>query len=126
MFKIRFHLKNGKNFMHWQITNTETGEKHYINPEDHNLLIHGGELVNSVKTANWIRANNLKQVCAWILCPSFTLQPKSHVEPFLTEVCYNPMRCNHWHYREAEGFNLDGKRFDVIKTVGRKVYIKNN
>lgn len=122
MFKVRFHLKNGKYFMHWQITDTKTSEKQYIDPNKNNLVLKGTKLVNSVKTAQWIKANNLKQVCAWVECEEVVIAPVKPVNGFNQEACYNPMRCDHWHTREDHSVNLDGLQCDYMITTGRKVF----
>lgn len=122
MFKIRFHLKNGPNFMKWQITNVNTGEKSYVDPSENNLICHGVILVNSKKTAQWIKKNNLKQVCAWISCNSYDVKPSTAPQGLNSEACYNPMVCDHWHLRGNTGANLDGVTMHKVLTHGRNVY----
>lgn len=108
--------------MHWQITNIETGEKSYTDPAKFNLLCHGVELVNSTKTAQWIKANNLKQVCAWLLCEAVELKPSAALVGLNSEACYNPMKCDHWHLRNDHSANLDGLQCHKMITHGRNVF----
>ena len=52
MYKVRFHLGRGKNFMKWQVTSNlntgdGTGAKHvvsYVNPQENQLAMLGCKL----------------------------------------------------------------------------------
>ena len=126
MFKVRFHLKNGPHKMHWQITSTvDKSFIQYVNPEEYDLVLDNAQLYNRPSTARWIKQNDLKQVCAWVLCKSFTLWPRELLgPPDMIQARFNPMDCDHWHPSFDQSINLDGLKADKILTKGRKVFFR--
>lgn len=123
-YRIRFHLKNGKHFMHWQVRDDETGEVvEYIDPETHDLQMSGCKLVNSKATAKWIRDNNLKQVCAWVLCDDYSAERRTGVDlnTDLKRVSFNPMTANHW--RDFYGNDVDDCEYQNMVTHHRHVFV---
>lgn len=125
MFKIRFHLKNGKNFLNWQITNIETGVKQYVDPELHDLVMGDCKLHNRKGVANSIFKGGEKNVCAWIVCTAYTTRPRTAPEGRSQAIRYNPRDCIHWHLESDTGTNLDNARFKQIVSSGRKLFSIN-
>lgn len=66
MYKIRFHLGKGANFMKWQIK-TKTGTR-YVSPDDVQLFMFNAKLRVQLGTSNKIHEGACKTVCAWIEC----------------------------------------------------------
>ncbi len=120
-FKIRFHLKSGKNFLKWQITNNLTGEKSYIDPMEYDLEINEAILHNRKGVAKSIFNGGEKNVCAWILAESFTATPKTDKTPSGTQIKYNPREYIHWYF-EGNMTSIDGQKFDKLVTSCRKIY----
>jgi hypothetical protein len=66
MYKIRFHLGKGANFMKWQIK-TKTSTR-YVSPDDVQLFMFNAKLRVQLGTSNKIHEGACKTVCAWIEC----------------------------------------------------------
>lgn len=66
MYKIRFHLGKGANFMKWQIK-TKTGTR-YVSSDDVQLFMFNAKLRVQLGTSNKIHEGACKTVCAWIEC----------------------------------------------------------
>mgnify|MGYP005992059843 CR=1 FL=1 len=120
-FRIRFHLKNGPNFMHWQITDISTGVKSYVDPSNCNLLMHDCKLHNRKGVALSILKGGEKNVCAWVSCKSFELIKKDR-ELQCFQIGYNPRQIPHWHYKYGPLINIDNHHFDQIFSRGSELF----
>lgn len=123
MFKVRFHLGAGENFMKWQIKNTATREKIYLDPKGVNLEIINGRLVNEPATAKSIFDGAHKTVCAWVLCDDVK-STKYNIEDIpvaVRELFYNPKIAPFW--RDRDGNNVDGENYQELYTVGNHLYV---
>lgn len=112
MYKIRFHLGSGKHFKQWQVTNTATGEKVYIDPQKFSLEMEGVTVCNRRSTAVRINEGGNKAVCAWIETaqpPRFT-PPNPQIESG-NQLRFNPRHCPDWV--------LDGLVFNSGTKVGK-------
>lgn len=58
MYKVRFHLKTGKHFKHWQVIELNA------------------KLINKPSVADKIYAGGHKAVCTWCLCELFSFGNK--------------------------------------------------
>lgn len=112
--KVRFHLGAGEHYQHWKIE-YPNGDYQFINPEKHNMVLHGCQLHNRKGTAARINAGGEKVVCAWVWCDEVRMR-------FMTdkgvEVSYNPRVYPHWM---CNGENADNWKFDRLQTVGNKL-----
>ena len=122
MYRIRFHLGQGENFMKWQIKglNEVNKEVRYLNPNDFSIAMFSPKLCVQPAAANKIYEGACKTVCAWIECDSYHVQsgkfPTSQSD---WRVRFNPKESPHW----TDGQNiLDGETYDLIITNGRELY----
>lgn len=119
MYKLRFHLGQGPNFMKWQLK--VRNEISYFSPSEVTIRAFNVTLRNTPKTATKIFEGAHKTVCAWLDCEFIDISP---VEKFsdagFTQLSFNPRNFPHWTIPET-GWNLDGKIVGNIITMGRSV-----
>lgn len=119
MYRVRFHLSKGKNFMNWQVKNMDTGEVQFYDPQLYTITMIGTKLKNRPKTAVKIYNGAHKEVCAWVECKEVRIacggSPKSHG----TQLRYNPRVTPHWTKKEKI---VDDVEFDTIVTMGRDLF----
>lgn len=78
MYKVRFHLSKGVNYMKWQITGDASSKKpsgkpFYCDPSTVSIQMINAKLVNHVATATKIKCGANKTVCAWIECENLVI-----------------------------------------------------
>lgn len=117
MYKVRFHLAPGENFMKWQVRSPD-GSRKYYDPDKFSLRMRGCRLHNSRKTAERIHRGGSKTVCAWISCESLVVRRRGRASGLA--VRYNPRVKPYWH--SADGENLDSRTFRIMSTCGKAVY----
>ena len=121
MYKVRFHLAQGPNFMKWQVTNLDDDTVEYFSTEE-NLLMLNGKLVNNENTAKRILQGSHKTVCAWIECGRIIRTNPLSAPLSWSHVKYNPRKCVNWH-TESDA-NLDNSKFKIGYTNGNQVFVK--
>ena len=127
MYKVRFHLARGENFMKWQVTQPN-GDKRYLNPEHNSIAMCGCKLRVQPSTAQKIHDGANKSVCAWIDCHH--LQETNDPIPmtiFDTRIAFNPKQSVHWMAEEggtAVPLEVQAREFiPLIVTNGRELFI---
>lgn len=128
MYKVRFHLASGPNFMHWQVKSKETENVLFFNPEKYRLYMHDCKLINQPSTAKKIYQGMNKSVCAWIECSSFGIVHERDwndcQKPYYVQrkfqLNYNPRIVPYWHNCDFE--NIDKKVYKELATIKNKVY----
>lgn len=116
MIKVRYHLQNGPNYMHWQFK--EDGKVWYAEPSKNIIVLKNCVLHNNPKLAEKIYMGKNKDVCAWIKCkefevlPEFDGQVKNIVPSWCSHLRYNPKVLPYWH--TVSGQNIDGFAFDKL------------
>lgn len=126
MYKLRFHLARGKNFMKWQVRKDNSVS--YYNPDDYVLLVMNATLSNSPATAQRIYDGQHKVVCAWIEAEHINVYRKDEVpEEYYNayqnpdyQLKYNPRVAPHW--QDNRGNNIDNRHYPVVATVGKAVF----
>lgn len=123
MYRVRFHLANGKHHGMWQVRRPD-GTKTYHDPATKMLVMHGCYLRNSRRTAERIHAGARKSVCAWVLCrmvQTEAVPPSDSPAEFAPmQVRFNPRVLPHWHDRH--GTDLDGTEFRGIVSWNRDLF----
>lgn len=130
MYKVRFHLAKGVNYMKWQVVQIVQPKDirifknsvGYHDPESCQLIMYDCSLNNVSKVAEKIFLGSSKTVCAWISCKDLDVIPsKLGVSVVnLKNVTYNPRISPHW---SLDGENIDNKKFSCLLTSNNKVYI---
>ena len=124
MYRVRFHLQRGPNYMHWQVRGRD-GSLRYVRPGDHDVEMTGCTLVSKENAAKRVHAAGVKDVCGWVECESFALHAPGTLPAFhLERLYYNPIRDAHWR-RSGDGgdFSWDGCRFATLVTSGRAIFV---
>lgn len=120
MYKIRFNLGKGENFMKWKVTDPE-GNHSYHDPNDVVILAVKVRLRNHPNVAQKIYDGAHKTVCAWIEARSVTIfEGSGATTNNSTEVSYNPRKAPNW---QLNGLNADNQRFDILFTNENKCYV---
>lgn len=131
MYKVRFHLGRGKNFMKWQVTSNlntgdGTGAKHivsYINPEENQLAMLGCKLSLQPTAAQKIHDGANKTVCAWIECESVQVLEVNRLKPNEQDyrIKFNPRQSPNW----TDGYNnvVSGKEYEILFTNDRTLWV---
>lgn len=126
MYHVRFHLGRGKNYLKWQIKNTQTGDVRYYSPDQYELVMTNCKLVNHIRIAQKIHDGANKEVCAWISCssviPLVNTNKKVDKE---NQITYNPRVSPCW-MRKHNNENIDDFSFSYLYTKGRELFEVNN
>ena len=122
MWKVRFNLGKGCNFMKWKIVNTVTGDTQYIDPATHSLYISNATLANRKAAAISINEGHNKYPCAWIIAEYVEVCKTIGVkfESIINEIKYNPRVNPFW---SLEGKDVDNSNYHRVVTLGNKVFI---
>lgn len=138
MYKVRFHLAKGENYMKWQITgdaspNKPSGKPFYCDPSTVCIQMIDAKLINHVATATKIKCGGNKTVCAWVECKNLVIYrddtaggranikhikevlPKTHMQ-----LSYNPRVAPNWVGHNCT--NMDKQENLNIYTSGRKLF----
>ena len=121
MYRVRFHLAKGANFMKWQI---RQGKKVvYIDPAQHKLEMLGCKLVNKINKAKKVHKRGVKDVAGWVECDDVVINDEIGVDN-LERLFYNPIRDPQWRRESDSGeFAWDNSRDASLVTQGKQVYV---
>jgi len=131
MYKVRFHLGRGKNFMKWQVTSNlntgdGTGAKHvvsYVDPLDNQLAMLGCKLSLQPTAAQKIHDGANKTVCAWIECESVQVLEVNRLKPNEQDyrIKFNPRQNPEW----TDGYNnvVSGNEYEILFTNDRTLWV---
>jgi len=129
MYKIRFHLGRGANFMKWQIKEPG-GKTRYLDPDGWIISAKNATLRNRKATAQKIHDGCNKTVCAWIEAESLevhkckgdmAIHTSMDVLGDCQPVRFNPREAPHW--TSMAGDDIDGTSYKDVKTFGKFVYV---
>ena len=121
MYRVRFHLAKGANFMKWQI---RQGKKVvYIDPAQHKLEMLGSKLVNKINKAKQVHKRGVKDVAGWVECDDVIINDEIGVDN-LERLFYNPIRDPQWRRESDSGeFAWDNSEYATLVTQGKQVYV---
>lgn len=131
MYKVRFHLGRGKNFMKWQVTSNlntgdGTGAKHvvsYVNPQENQLAMLGCKLSLQPTAAQKIHDGANKTVCAWIECEAVQVLEVNRLKPNEQDyrIKFNPRQSPNW----TDGYNnvVSGNEYEILFTNDRTLWV---
>ena len=129
MYKIRFHLGRGENFMKWQVKylGTEYGgddEVQYVDPAKRQIAMFNAKLKVQLGTSKKIHEGACKTVCAWIQCDEVqVLGQPDLIKPAENDfyVRFNPRHNPNWTDRYSNIMN--DEKFDLLVTDDRSIFV---
>ena len=123
MYKIRFHLGRGDNFMKWQVKHPNNFVE-YFEPEKRQLAMFNAKLKVQLGTSTKIHEGACKTVCAWIECEEFQALGKPDlVNPNRGDyfIRFNPKYNPNW---VDEGHNIiNNDELDLVMTQDRSLFV---
>ena len=120
LWGVRFHLQNGKHYMHWQVM-SPNGDKYYFNPNEVTIEIEEAYLKVNEGVADKITQGGEKNPCAWIMCEEVrVLEGTSKATS--NEIKYNPRKHSHFTLNDGDT-SINKQEFTQLITVGNKVFI---
>ena len=126
-YKVRFHLGQGENYRHWQVTSPD-GTREFYDPQMTILRMENARLHNNCKVAEQIYKGRNKTVCSWIICDNVVVKSllsylfsESPSSAGKTELTYNPRKNPHWL---ENGENVDFKSYSRLLTDECGVFVE--
>lgn len=125
MYKLRFNLGRGKNFMKWKVT-YPNGEANYFDPDKVRILIKDGTLRNYRTVAERIHEGANKTVCAWVRAKHLEVFPLTDTMTPVHGECirFNPRLAPYW--TDSTDKNIDDQTFARMATDGRRLFVTNS
>lgn len=121
MYRVRFHLQSGRNYMKWQIRHGKSVV--YVDPSKDNLEMVGCKLVNKLNKAKKVHAAGRKDVSGWIECERVIINNENPTDD-LERLFYNPIRDPQWRRESDCGeFSWDDSKYSTLITSGKNVYV---
>lgn len=130
MYKIRFHLGRGENFMKWQVkTLVSDGSDivQYFEPDEYQLAMFKSKLKVQPAAAKKIHEGACKTVCAWVECEELQiLGSADFVKPNVNDfyVRFNPRTNPNWV--NMQGDILSDEKYELIVTQDRSLFVVND
>ena len=128
-WKIRYHLAKGKNYMKWQIKDSN-GDATYLDPDTTYIRLTKCKLKNHANIAQKIYEGSNKTVCSWIEFGTLKCSPSSIMfnHKDYVRVYYNPRHIPFWTTYVNTGAstseNLDNTEYDEIIIKNKEIYVK--
>ena len=121
MYRVRFHLQSGQNYMKWQI---RQGKRvMYYDPAYYQLEMIGCKLVNKLNKAKKVHKAGVKDVAGWVECEDLRINNEIGVDN-LEKLYYNPIRDPQWRRESDCGeFAWDDSQYATLITQDKQVYI---
>ena len=123
MYKIRFHLAKGDNFMKWQVKHPNNFVE-YFRPEERQLALFNAKLRVQLGTSKKIHEGACKTVCAWVECEELQVLGQSDlVKPNVNDfyVRFNPRHNPNWVDLADNILNDD--EYSLIMTQDRSLFV---
>jgi len=121
MYRVRFHLQSGRNYMKWQIRHGKNVI--YVDPSENNLEMVGCKLINKLNKAKKVNAAGVKDVAGWVECERVMINNENPTDN-LERLFYNPIRDIHWRRDSDNGeFAWDNTEYATLITNNKQVYI---
>lgn len=118
MFKVRFHLGKGKNFLQWQVRGPE-GVRYY-DPERSTLTLRGCVLKNRSSIATKVNKTQKRDVCGHVACEVVEVCDRPSVD-IGEMVHFDPKIAPYWTVEGSAG-PQDGLRIPTLVSSGRRLY----
>ena len=124
MYKVRFHLGAGVHFKHLQIRTVVKGQRdkvEYFNPEIVQLELVDCTLRSNTRIAKKVLKEQVRDVCGWVECQSFTQEANISVQE-LPRVVYDPKINPYWKI-DGDSDNYEMIRVNTVVSGGKRLYI---
>lgn len=125
MYKVRFHLGRGKNYMHWWVKDKD-GNVEFFNPDEVCLVLNHCKLHNQANASKKIFNGENKRPCAWVLCSSYEIFPAAEQPTSGVVVNFSPRKAPHWQLISREGTiyreNADNFKFVTLYSYKRTLH----
>ena len=121
MYKIRFHLGRGENFMKWQVK--APGYVQYVDPTEHQIAMFNAKLKVQLGTSKKIHEGACKTVCAWVQCEEFQIIRNDKIKPNINDfyVRFNPRRNPNWV--DMQNTILSDEEYSLLMTQDRSLFV---
>lgn len=130
MYRIRFNLGRGVNYMKWKVLNLKTKEVNYYSPDQFSFKLTNTKLCNRALSAKKIFDGHTKFVCSWIECETIEIVESEIIggyyisnlyldENIKVKINYNPKKHPFWANNNDE--NLDGVKHDTLYLINNEV-----
>jgi len=120
MYKIRFNLGKGVNFLKWKVT-YPSGAVRYYEPSEVVLKLKGCTLRNQKNGAKKIFDGANKFVVAWVDAEKVEVLKQRQLQVAFDKVSYNPRVVPNW---VVNGENADGKKYEAIVSIDRELFLQ--
>ena len=121
MYKIRFHLARGENFMKWQVK--APGYVQYVDPAEHQIAMFNAKLKVQLGTSKKIHEGACKTVCAWVQCEEFQIIRNDKIKPNINDfyVRFNPRRNPNWV--DMQNTILSDQEYSLLVSQDRSLFV---
>ena len=121
MYKIRFHLGRGENFMKWQVK--APGYVQYVDPVEHQIAMFNAKLKVQLGTSKKIHEGACKTVCAWVQCEEFQIIRNDKIKPNINDfyVRFNPRRNPNWV--SMQNTILSDEEYSLLVSQDRSLFV---
>ena len=128
MYKIRFHLARGDNFMKWQVKylGTEYGgdvEVQSVDPAKHQIAMVNAHLTVQTRTSKKHHAEACKTGCAWVQCDEVQITRNDKIKPNVNDfyVRFNPRRNPEWV--DMHNNIMSGEEYSLLVSQDRSLFV---
>lgn len=118
MYKVRFHLGKGRNFLRWQVRGPEGVS--YYDPEISNLRLVGCVLKNRRSVAARVNKTQKRDVCGHVACESVEVLQRVETDRGAM-VHFDPKVAPYWTVEGCDG-PQDGLEIPTLVSIGRRLY----
>ena len=121
MYKIRFHLGRGENFMKWQVK--APGYVQYVDPAEHQIAMFNAKLKVQLGTSKKIHEGACKTVCAWVQCEEFQIMRNDTIKPNINDfyVRFNPRHNPNWV--DMQNTILSDEEYSLLVSQDRSLFV---
>ena len=121
MYKIRFHLAKGENFMKWQIK--APGLVRYVDPAEFQIAMFNAKLKVQTGTSKKIHEGACKTVCAWVQCDDFQITRNDKIKPKVNDfyVRFNPRHIPNWV--DMQHNIMNDEEYSLLVSQDRSLFV---
>ena len=120
MYKIRFHLARGENFMKWQVK--APGYVQYVDPAEHQIAMFNAKLKVQLGTSTKIHEAHAK-LCAWVQCDEVQITKNDKIKPNVNDfyVRFNPRHNPNW--MDMHNNIMNDEKYSLLNDQDRSLFV---